>query len=66
MADDIDLIKGRMTYEDDRQTTKLITVKNNTSATVNVGVECSFFQNDELTDTATMMIMNVKPDHQGF
>jgi hypothetical protein len=41
--------------------TKLMTVRDHTSATVSVGVEYSFFQNNELTETAIEMIMELRP-----
>jgi hypothetical protein len=73
MADDIDLIKGKMTHEDygdgdDNQLTEqLLTIKNNTSATITVMVECAFLRKDELLDAGgAVTIGNIKSGQSGY
>jgi hypothetical protein len=48
LADDVDLIKGPMTYTNGL-TGQVLAAKNNTAAILNVGIECAFLgKHDEL------------------
>src|SRR5579872_92487 len=71
MADDLILAKEHIRYEDyggDLEITKqLLTVKNNTSGTVAVVIQCDFWQRDKLLDGGrSVTIGNVKPGQSGY
>jgi hypothetical protein len=66
MADDVDLSKGRMSYEYGR-TKQALSFKNNTARPLNeVWAECDFFRGDELVGKGIASFRNVLPGQTAY
>jgi len=65
LADDVDLIKGPMTYTNGL-TGQVLAAKNNTAAILNMGIECAFLgKHDELLAGLGAVFWRLEPGETG-
>ncbi len=66
MANDLDLIRGKITHADG-YTTIVLGLKNNTQTTIaSASVNCGFYRGDELVDDGDAAFVNLQPNQIGY
>lgn len=66
MANDLDLIRGKVTHANG-YTTIVLGLKNNTPTTISyASVNCGFYRGDELVADSTTNFSNLRPNQIGY